>query len=607
MSILGNNKKHNDKFLKEFRNRIMMKILSIIPTSLEPTPWCAAMVVVPKASGAVRICVDMKPLNENVLREIHPMPKVDTTLAQLTGATMFSKLDANSGFWQIHLVTESRLLTTFITPYGRFCFNKLPFGITSAPEVFQCQMNEVLSDLPGVLCHIDDILIFGNTPDEHDSRLQAALERIKAAGITLNGEKCKFSQPRITFLGHVIDKQGISPDPRKTAAISAMKPPSSITELRRFMGMVNQMSKFSPNIAQISKPLRDLLSTKNSWAWTDSQEESFRKLKEESSSTRVLALYDVAAKTKISADASSYGLGAVLLQQQEDKWRPVAFASRSLSETECHYAQIEKEALALTWALEKFSEYVLGKVFHLEMDHKPLIPLLGQKSLDLLPPRVLRFRLRLMRFQYTIHHVPGKSLYTADTLSRAPLQETADKSGLIPSETEQFVQSITASLPASEERLEMYAKAQATDKLCAQLIEFCTSGWPSRNQLSRELKDYWRYRGSLTLTNGLLLYQTRIVVPSSLRQQVLQKIHLGHQGIQRCRLRVATSVWWPGVTSAIEQFVQSCPTCQKLTVPPREPMLTTPLPSYPWERVAADLFELKHCNYLLVVDYYSRL
>ena len=181
-----------------------MESLGVISCVKEPTPLCAAMVVVPKASGAVRICVDMKPLNENVLREIHPMPKVDTTLAQLTGATMFSKLDANSGLWQIPLATESRLLTTFITPYGRFCFNKLPFGITSAPEVSQCQMNEVLSDLPGVLCHIDDILIFGNTPDEHDSRLQAALERIKAAGITLNGEKCKFSQPRITFLAMLL-------------------------------------------------------------------------------------------------------------------------------------------------------------------------------------------------------------------------------------------------------------------------------------------------------------------------------------------------------------------------------------------------------------------
>ena len=186
-----------------------MEGLGITSWVSEPTPWCAAMVVVSKASGAVRICVDMKPLNEDVLQEVHPMPKVDTTLVQLTGATMFSKLDAYSGFWQILLAKESRLLTTFITPYGRFCFNKLLFGISSVPEVFQCQMNDILSGLPGVLCHIDDILMFGTTTAEHDSRLCAVLEQIKAAGITLNVEKCQFSQQRITFLGRVIDHNGI--------------------------------------------------------------------------------------------------------------------------------------------------------------------------------------------------------------------------------------------------------------------------------------------------------------------------------------------------------------------------------------------------------------
>ena len=144
------------------------------------------VLVVPKPSGAVCICVDMKPLNENVLREVHPMPKVDTTLAQLTGATVFSKLDANSGFWQIPLAKESRLLTTFITQYGRFCFNKLPLGISSTPEVFHCYINDILSGLPGVLCHVDDILVFGATPSEHDDRLRAVLEQIKDAGVTLN-------------------------------------------------------------------------------------------------------------------------------------------------------------------------------------------------------------------------------------------------------------------------------------------------------------------------------------------------------------------------------------------------------------------------------------
>ena len=276
------------------------------------------------------------------------MSKVDTTLAQLSGATVFSKLDANSGFWQIPLAKESKLLTTFITPYGRFCFNKLPFGISSAPEIFQRHMNNVLSGLPGVLCHVDDILVYGKDSTEHESRLQATLKRIQAAGITLNETKCCFYQPRVSFLGHVIDKHGISPDPKKTTAILEMRPPTFVTELRRFMGMINQMNKFSPNIVHISKPLRELLSSKTSWTWTTAQEEAFTKLKREISSPRVLALYDVDAKTKVSADASSYGIGAVLMQQQQGTWRPVAFASRTLNEVETRYTQIEKETLALT-------------------------------------------------------------------------------------------------------------------------------------------------------------------------------------------------------------------------------------------------------------------
>lgn len=241
-----------------------MQSLGVISPVEPPNFWCALMVVVPKDSGAVRICVDLKPLNENVLREVHPMLKVDTTLAQLSVATVFSKLDANSGFWQIPLVKESRLLTTFITPFGRFCFNKLPFRISSASVIFQRHMNKLLSDLEGVLCHINDNLVYGKDSTEHESRLQATLERIQEAGITLNESKCCFYQSRVSFLGHVIDKHRISPDPKKTTAILKMTPPSSVTELRRFMGMVNQMSKFSPKIAHISKPLRELLRSKTS-------------------------------------------------------------------------------------------------------------------------------------------------------------------------------------------------------------------------------------------------------------------------------------------------------------------------------------------------------
>ena len=372
-----------------------MESLGVISRVDQPTPWCAGMVIGPKKNGAVRLCVDLKSLNTSVQREVHPLPTVDETLAQLSGATVFSKLDANSGFWQIPLTASSKLLTTFLTHSGRYCFNKMPFGISSAPEHFQKRMGKLLVGLPGVLCHMDDVLIFGKDVQEHDARLEQVLQQIQAAGATLNQEKCQFRKSSIKFLGHLVDATGIRPDPDKTSAIANMPTPKNISDLRRFMGMINQLGKFSSNLAELTQPLCELISKKNEWMWGEAQDEAFAKVKSELTKPTVLALYDVSADLKVSADASSYGLGAVLLQQNNSSWQPVAFASRVMSDTETRYAQVEKEALAITWVCEKFSSYILGKMFTIETDHKPLVPLLGTKKLDSLSPRVLRFRLRL--------------------------------------------------------------------------------------------------------------------------------------------------------------------------------------------------------------------
>ncbi len=229
------------------------------------------------------------------------------------------------------------------------------------------------------------------------------------------------------FLGHVIGKNGVSADPDKVSAIVQMKPPHNVSELRRFMGMTNQLSKFTPKLSELSQLLRELLSTKRCWMWGLSQETAFQAMKDELVKPTTLGFYSPSAETKVCADASAYGLGAVLLQKSKEDWRPIAFASRSLTETEQRYAQIEKEALALTWACEKFASYVLGMRFSIDTDHKPLVPLLSTKHLNDLPARVLRFRLRLDRFDYSIRHVPGKSLYTADTLSRSPISPTGGK------------------------------------------------------------------------------------------------------------------------------------------------------------------------------------
>jgi hypothetical protein len=228
-----------DSVQKELERMESLGVISKVET---PTEWCAGMVVVPKKDGTVRICIDLKSLNSSVLRETHPLPKVDDLLAQLSGSKLFSKLDANSGFWQIPLAEHSHHLTTFITPFGRYCFNKMPFGISSAPKYFQRRMNDILQGLPGVVGLVDDVLVHAADQEEHKSCLFAVLQHVQAAGVTLNTEKCAFAQASIKFLGHIINSDGIQADPQKTAAIRDMETPKSVSDLRRFLEMVTSQS-----------------------------------------------------------------------------------------------------------------------------------------------------------------------------------------------------------------------------------------------------------------------------------------------------------------------------------------------------------------------------
>ncbi|RXN06598.1 Transposon Ty3-G Gag-Pol poly [Labeo rohita] len=220
---------------------------------------------------------------------------------------------------------------------------------------------EVTDGLEGTVCHIDDVLVWGRTEEEHDSRLRVVLEKMQKAGITLNVEKCELSKRKVHFLGHIISAEGISPDPMKTAAIRNMMEPSNVSELRSFLGMVNQLGRFIPKLADKDKALHDLLSKKNCWIWGMEQAKAFQTLKDALSSPPVLAIYDPNRDCKMSADASSYGLGAVLMQRWQEGWKPIAYASRSLTQTEQRYAQVEKEALGLTWACERFRDFLIGK------------------------------------------------------------------------------------------------------------------------------------------------------------------------------------------------------------------------------------------------------
>ncbi|KAL4007109.1 Rho guanine nucleotide exchange factor 40 [Sarotherodon galilaeus] len=568
-----------------------MEQQGVISKVEEPTDWCAPMVVVPKRTGKVRICSDLTELNKYVMREKHPLPSVEHTLGQLAGAKVFSKLDANAGFWQIPLSRDSSLLTTFITPFGRYCYNRLCFGISSAPEHFQKRMVRILEGLEGVLCQMDDVLIWGTSQAEHDERLRKALVRLQEAGVTLN-DKCEFSKNRIKFLGQVIEASGVSADPDKVHAVSSMDEPSNISEVRRFLGMVNHLGK-------------DLLKKSNLWSWGPQQQQAFDSIKKELTTPPGLALYDPNADTSVSADSSSYGLGAVLLQRHADLgWKPVAYASRALTATEQRYAQIEKEALASTWACERFAEFLIGKTFHIETDHKPLVSLLGSKGLDELPPRIQRLRMRLMRFSYTISHVPGRDIATADVLSRAPVGDTTE--GLPEEEINLYVESVIASLPATEPRLREIQTHQDNDSILNQLKKFCVEGWPDKYSIERVFQPYLPFSGDLTVHNGLLLYGSRIVIPTSLRADILSKLHEGHLGITKCRERAKQSVWWPGLSSELIKVIETCDTCCRERTKHKETMLPTEFPQRPWAMVGTDLFQIENKQYLVIVDYFSR-
>ena len=355
---------------------------------------------------------------------------------------------------------------------------------------------------------------------EHEERLRAVLNRLKQEGITLNLDRCLFSVTKLDYPGQIIDGQGIRKDPSKVQAIVNFPGPHDVMELRRFLGMVNQLMTFCPDLAEHTKPLRDLLRKNTAWYWGPEQAAAFNHLKQELASEHVLAIYNSERETVVSADASSYGLGAVLLQKQPSgEIRPIAYASRSMTDTERRYAQIEKEALALTWALEHWRDYLLGMpVIKVETDHKPLVPLFTTKLIDELPVRIQRFRMRVMQYNITVEHIPGKSLHTADALSRGPLKVSTDKDSDLQAEADCFVNVVMVMLPASDKRLDEIRRELQKDETLRVVMHYVQEGWPNdKRKLYGPIGKYWSERGNLSIHDNLLLRGRRLVIPEVLR------------------------------------------------------------------------------------------
>uniref|UniRef100_A0A3P9HQ00 Gypsy retrotransposon integrase-like protein 1 n=1 Tax=Oryzias latipes TaxID=8090 RepID=A0A3P9HQ00_ORYLA len=499
-----------------------------------------------KCVSMCRTCLDPRDLNKAIRREHFKLPTREEIMAQFAGAKWFSKLDASSGFWQLRLDEESSKLCTFNTPEGRYRFLRLPYGIRSAPEVYHKTIHMIYEHIPGVETMMDDIIVWGTTREEHDKRLRQVLDKTREVNLKLNKDKCEFGVKTLTFVGDVVSEQGVKPDPKKTSAINNMERPTNKDEVRRFLGMVTYLAKFVPQLATLTTPLRSLLEQKNEWIWSHEQEQSFQKLKEVLTQEPVLKFYDPEKRTRISADASQHGLGAVLLQQHDEQWLPVAYASRALTGAESRYAQIEKELLASMYACERFHQYVYGQTFEVETDHKPLVSIMS-KALSDCPVRIQRMLIRLQKYDVHMMYTKGKYMYTADTLSRAVDKDEKEDSGK-GAEIQAYVDMILTSLPVTADRTEQIRTETNADETMKELKRTILKGWPeNKKECPGKIQDFWNCRAELTVVDDIVLKGSKFVIPTSLRKQMLRKIHEGHLGEVKCKRRARDVMYWPRI------------------------------------------------------------
>jgi len=589
-----------DKFKDELDR---LENLGVIVKVDEPTPWVSSVVVATKKNGNLRICIDPKPLNEALRRERYQLPVLDDLLPELSKAKVFSTVDFKSGYWHCILDDESSLLTTFSTPHGRYRWCRLPFGLSVSSEIFQKRVDQVLNRLDGILDITDDILIYGvgsterEANGDHDRKLLNLLNRCKEYGVALNPDKVNLRRKEVKYMGHIFSSDGLKIDPDKVAAVLEMPTPTDVEGVQRLNGFVNYLAKFLPKITDCMEPIRRLTRKDTPWEWTQQQDDAFNEVKRLVTIAPILSYYDPEGELEVQCDASSKGLGAALMQNG----KPVAYASRALTETEQRYATIEKEMLAIIFALEKFNHYTYGRHVTVNSDHKPLESIL-KKSITCASPRLQRMMMRLHKYDFKVHYQQGKSMHLADTLSRAYLASTEHPSG-----TEFEVVNNASCLPMSDERVQEIRTATESDEALQIVKQTILRGWPDeRKDLPEQAKPYFSTRDELTVQDGLIFRGQRVVIPLSLRAEMKQRVHASHLGIGSCLRLARESLFWPGMSAEIKEMVTSCELCRSYeTTPQKETLMPHEVTTRPWEQVGADLFTLHGTDYLVTSDYYS--
>ncbi len=613
---------------------VELGILKKVPFN-EPTTWCARMVVVKKKDGRPRRTVDYQQLNKQCIREPNYSQSPFHTARQIPHNTWRSVLDAVDGYHSVEIDEESSMLTTFITPWGRYRYLRFPQGHCSAGDAFNGRVQEILSDVPRLVRIVDDLCVFDDTIEGHFWHIWDLLEKCAINGIVLNKAKLQFCKKTVDFAGLSITANGVQPSNRTLNAIKNFPPPDDLTKARAFFGLVNQVNWAYANSQEMAT-FRELVKPNSKYQWTDELKILFEKCKEKiiDQVREGVKRFDTKRITCIQTDFSHDGVGYLLLQKYcncslenvrvccEDGWKLVFAGSRFTKGAEQRYGPTEGELLAVAWSLNHAHIFTKGcSNLIVSTDHKPLLGILNGKPLESIKnPRIVRLKEQTLSFDFVVTHNKGKWHRGPDALSRSPQANVCEMLYVFcenencldfdDTENEQKTDVLLAISEMGEDNkvdVDDVANATSDDPDMSKLIELIKNGFPSTQHLTDPVvRPYFNVRHDLWIQNNIVMFKNRIVVPKVLRSRCLKILHSAHQGSDGMKARASNSIYWPGLNEAIRQTRLSCEQCNKIAPSqPREPLKLISQAEYPFQQICMDAFEIAGRHYLALVDRFS--
>ena len=584
------------------------------------SPWASPIVLVKKKNGKIRPCVDYRRLNNVTQKDAYPLPRIQDCLDSFAGATSFSTLDLTSGYHQIPMCKDDAAKTAFVTKYGLFEFKTMPFGLCSAPATFQRVMELALRGLQWTTCliYLDDVIVFGSSFEQHFNRLQTVLTRLARANLKLKPEKCELFQSSVTFLGHVISKDGIQVDPDNITKVKTWPVPTNVTEVRMFLGFCSYYRRFVQAFSTIAYPLSDLTKKESPLEWTSSCQTAFDTLKNAIISPPIVSHIHDTGPVILDTDACDVGKGAVLSQMQGEHERVIAYGSRTLNSAEQNYCVTDKELLAIKHFVEYFRQYLLGRPFVVRTDHQALIWLFSLKEPK---GRIARWIKILSAYDFSIEYRQGKKHLNADGMSRCPnprdcqcdTNETLScgpcKKCIRQSETmvshliSQPIHHVsTRSKCHSQQANEMIIQPWLQGYTANELRTFQQNdsavglirSWKQQGtrptgsvvcSASPEVRHDWNLWHALEIHDGILFKQfvrhetdesyLQLIVPKEMRTDIMTQMHAsplsGHLGRKRTIQKIRQQFYCYDLRHDVTLKLKRCDICAANKTPPKHP------------------------------------